>query len=232
MSLKLVKESSRLRPRCLVPSGRGIRTGREPTGPRRISLQAAALRLVCLLATGASLFAAGGAQACPPQDPAAAGSKPKWHSIVITPRTNLPAIHFYNKLNPVWWFGNMDEPRAPDWYRPHARFRNVAWFFRNPFENFSNYVIGFADKKSVRIGWYPDQNSDPRGGWNFAISRRRIIVVPFIDYKRGRFEFYFGWREHGNFGIKLNFRQALPESNPPPPAVILDPCLCRPLVEK
>jgi hypothetical protein len=36
----------------------------------------------------------------------------------MVPRTNLPPIHFYNKINPIWWFGNVDEPRAPDWYRP------------------------------------------------------------------------------------------------------------------
>ena len=132
----------------------------------------------------------------------------------MTPRTNLPAIHFHDKLNPIWWFGNADEPQAPDWYRPNARTRNFTWHLRNPFSNFSNYVIGIADKKSVRSGKYPNQISNPNGGWNFAISRRHIVYLPFIDYKRGRFEFYFGWRERGNFGTKLNFRQKLPEPHP------------------
>jgi len=188
--------------------------------PAQNGLKRAALRHGFLLAACASLLAGSGATACPPREPAsaAAKSKPKWHSITMTPRTNLPAIHFYNKLNPIWWFGNADEPRAPDWYRPNGRFRNVAWYFRNPLENFSNYVIGFADKTSVRSGRYPDQISNPHGGWNFAVSRRRIVYVPFLDYKHGRFEFYFGWRERGNFGIKLNFHQALPKPKPPPPA--------------
>jgi hypothetical protein len=145
------------------------------------------------------------------QPAAAAESKPKWHSVVMIPRTNHPAIHFYNKINPIWWFGNVDEPRAPDWYRPGGRFRNFAWHMRNPLENFSNYVIGVADKKSVRSGRYPTQNSNPHGGWNFAVTRWRIMYLPFIDCKHRRFEFYFGWRERGNFGIKLNFRPAPPK---------------------
>jgi hypothetical protein len=134
----------------------------------------------------------------------------KWHSVPMPVRTNLPSIHFYNKINPVWWFGNADEPRAPAWYRPGSRFRNVAWYVRNPLANFSNYVIGIGDKASVRSGRYPTKISNPNGGWNYAVSRRHILYLPLIDYKRGRFEFYFGWRERGNFGIKLNFRQAPP----------------------
>ncbi len=136
----------------------------------------------------------------------------KWHSVPMPVRTNLPPIHFYNKINPLWWFGNADEPRAPAWYRPGSSFRNVAWYVRNPLANFSNYVIGIGDKASVRSGRYPTKISNPNGGWNYAVSRRHILYLPLIDYKRGRFEFYFGWRERGNFGIKLNFRQAPPRS--------------------
>lgn len=136
--------------------------------------------------------------------------KPKWHSVVMPVRTNLPAIHFYNKINPIWWFGNADQPHPPDWYRPGSKYRNVVWYFRNPLANFSNYVIGIGDKQSVRSGKYPTKISNPRGGWNYAVSRRHVLYLPFIDYKRGRFEFYFGWRQRGNFGIKLNFRQAPP----------------------
>jgi len=152
--------------------------------------------------------------------PDATVAKPHWHSVAVVPRTNLPPIHFYNKINPIWWFGNVDEPRAPDWYRPDGSCRNFMWYLRNPFENFSNYVIGVADKKTTRYGVHPDVNGNPNGGWNFAVTRRRIVYLPFIDYKRHRFEFYFGWRERGNFGMKLNFRQKLP--TPPNP----EPCRC------
>jgi hypothetical protein len=154
------------------------------------------------------------------QQPDAAVAKPGWHSVAVVPRTNLPPIHFYNKLNPIWWFGNIDEPRAPDWYRPNGSYRNFMWYMRNPFDNFSHFVIGVADKKTTRYGVYPDMNGNPNGGWNFAVTRRRIVYLPFIDYKRHRFEFYFGWRERGNFGMKLNFRQKPPM--PPKP----EPCRC------
>jgi hypothetical protein len=142
--------------------------------------------------------------------PDPAGPKPRWHSIAVAPGTNLPPIHFYDKLNPIWWFGNIDEPRAPDWYRPNGSCRDFMWYMRNPFNNFTFYVIGVADKETVRYGVYPYATGNPHGGWNFAVTRRRILLLPFIDYKRHRFEFYFGWRKRGNFGIKLNFRQRLP----------------------
>jgi hypothetical protein len=168
----------------------------------------AALRRALLFIAGMLLAADGVAMADEPLHPIPAKTRPEWHSEVMPLRTNLPAIHFYNKINPLWWFGNSDEPRAPDWYRPDGQFRNFYWHMRNPLENFTNYVIGVGDKESVRSGWYPTQNSDPHGGWNFAVTRRRIVYLPFLDYKRGGFEFYFGWRERGNFGIKLNFNQA------------------------
>jgi hypothetical protein len=146
-----------------------------------------------------------------------AGVRPRWHSIAVTPSTNAPIVHTYNKLNPIWWVGNASEPHAPDWYRPDGSFRNVWWWLRNPFSNFSSYVIGVADKPTVRYGCHPDKIGNPAGGWNFAVTRRRIVYLPFFDYKHHRFEFYFGWRERGNFGMKLNFRQKpLPPRSPAP----------------
>jgi hypothetical protein len=180
-----------------------------------------------VLLLAAMSLAAGCCSVTPKPPPESAAPKPQWHSVVMVPRTNLPPIHFYNKINPIWWFGNVDEPRAPNWYRPNGSCRNFMWYMRNPFENFSNYVIGVADKKTVRSGVYPDMNGNPNGGWNFAVTRRKIVYLPFIDYKHHRFEFYFGWRARGNFGIKLNFRQKLPTPRPPkiettnaPPAVL------------
>jgi hypothetical protein len=139
--------------------------------------------------------------------PAAAGSKPRWHSIKVVPGTNAPAVHTWNKFNPIWWAQNASEPDAPAWYRPDSGCREFQWWLRNPFANFTSYVIGVADKETVRYGRYPGQTSNPNGGWNFAVTRRCIVYLPFLDYKRGRFEFYFGWRKAGKFGIKLNFRQ-------------------------
>lgn len=127
-----------------------------------------------------------------------------WQTVQITPRKSTPKIHFYNKLNPVWWFKNSDDPKPPDWYKPNDKHRKLKWSFRNPMHNFNFYVIGVADKKFHRSGRFPDQNSDPRGGWDFEAARYKFIWLPFIAYHRPKFDFYFGWRNRGNFGIKFN----------------------------
>jgi hypothetical protein len=177
----------------------------------RASIKWAAFWGVFWLGAGVSpLFGHG--EMTTPSQPSKATTKPKWHSIVIMPNTNQPPIHLYDKFNPLWWFRNLGEPNPPDSYRPNSHFRNLAWHIRNPLNNFSNYVIGIGDKTSVRSGWYPDKVANPNGGWSFAVSRRSLLYLPFIDYKRDRFEFYFGWRKQGIFGIKLNFHQALPKT--------------------
>ena len=146
----------------------------------------------------------------PPADTNAA----RWHSVKVTPRADLPKIHFYDKLNPVWWVKNSDEPVPPEWYKPDDRHRAMKWRFRNPFHNFSYYVVGVADKEFVRSSKYPGRNSRSPGGWDFAVARRRIVLLPFISCRRGGFNFYFGWRERGNFGIKLNYSKP-PDKKPP-----------------
>jgi hypothetical protein len=57
----------------------------------------------------------------PPANPNAA----RWHSIKVTPRADLPKIHFHDKLNPVWWMENSDEPVPPEWYQPDDRRRVI-----------------------------------------------------------------------------------------------------------
>jgi len=140
----------------------------------------------------------------------------KWHSVEISPSPDLPKIHTWQKFNPVWWLENDDDPVPPAWYLPDDPHRATKWRFRNPFHNFNFYVIGVADKKIVRSGRYPEKISNPNGGWNFAVSRRKIILLPFISYQRGKFEFYFGWRTRGNFGIKFNFSSANENQEPRP----------------
>jgi hypothetical protein len=41
-----------------------------------------------------------------------------------------------------------------------------------------------------------------------AITRRILVLLPFVSYERKWITFYFGWREHGAFGAKINFRSA------------------------
>ena len=80
----------------------------------------------------------------------------------------------------------------------------VKWWFRNPFHNLTWFIIGFADKPSVRF----DFNQEEVEGWNKSFSlagdSKKDKLYPFILYKRKRFTFYIGWRGRGNFGIKLN----------------------------
>ena len=166
------------------------------------------LVVVLLLIGGQSTFARPEPAAWQPRPmkrPPAGTNSAKWHTITITPHPGRPKIHFYQKLNPVWWVKNSDEPVPPEWYRPDDKHRVMKWHFRNPFHNFGNYVIGVADKEFVRSGKYPERNSNPNSGWDFEVARRKLVLLPFISYQRGEFNFYFGWRERGNFGIKFNF---------------------------
>jgi hypothetical protein len=120
-----------------------------------------------------------------------------------------PDRHFrtVQKLNPGWWFANADDPVPPDWYRTGKRFRALSWGFRNPCHNFTFYVMGIADKPFVRKGPHPARISRPGGGWTWAVNCYKYARLPFVDYSRGRFEFYLGWRTAGNFGVKLNLRK-------------------------
>jgi hypothetical protein len=138
-----------------------------------------------------------------------------WRTVTVTPNPDLPKIHFYDRLNPVWWFGNLDDPAPPAWYRPDDKHRVFLWHLRNPFHNFDHYVIGVADKKFKRSGRWPERNSNPNGGWDFEVARRKLAVLPFLSCQRGRFNFYFGWRERGDFGIKLNFPRSPDKSSKP-----------------
>jgi len=46
-----------------------------------------------------------------------------------------------------------------------------------------------ADREFERRGTHPAHVFNPNDGWT---------------WEKGNFKFYFGWRERGNFGIKLN----------------------------
>jgi len=126
------------------------------------------------------------------------------------------------KLNPLWWLGNADEPVPPAWYRPGQRCRNVLWYFRNPFHNFDCYVIGISDQPFTRVGRYPDDTFNPHGGLNWSVSRYKCLRLPFISYVQGRFKAYAGWRAGGAFGLELKFgsRKKAPVQQPPNPAPV------------
>jgi hypothetical protein len=142
-----------------------------------------------------------------------------WRTIEMKPGPHAPEVHFYNRLNPVWWFKNSDDPVPPAWYRPNEKHREMKWSFRNPLHNFDFYVIGVADKTFYRSGKFPDRNSDPRGGWDFAAARWKFIWLPFVSYHREKVDFYLGWRNHGNFGIKFNLSSKKDADKEPAAAV-------------
>lgn len=110
------------------------------------------------------------------------------------------------KFNPVFWFGNMDRPFPPESYRPADPNRVRKWYWRNPGHNFTFYVVGITDKEFERVGRFPENVFHSDGGWNWAVCRYKCLRLPFVSYERGRFQFYCGWRNRGNFGTKLACR--------------------------
>jgi hypothetical protein len=67
--------------------------------------------------------------------------------------------------------------------------------------------MGIADKEFEFVGRHPGL-FNPNDGWNWTVCRYKCVRLPLISYKKGGFLFYFGWRERGNFGIKLNFKNS------------------------
>ena len=124
------------------------------------------------------------------------------------PRINKPKHRptTIQKLNPVFWFGNLDDPQPPAWYASDDAARGRKWYRRNGLHNFTFYVIGIADREFEQTGRFPGTVFNPNGGWNWTVCRYRWLRLPFISYKGPRVSFYIGWRERGNFGVKLNFR--------------------------
>lgn len=134
---------------------------------------------------------------------------PYWKRASEREENPLPVPNQYGpfstcrKLSPAFWLGNADDPTPPDWYRPDDPGRGWKWRLRNPFHNLTFYVIGIADEEFTRVGPHPDAVFHPDGGWTWAVSRASVLPLPFVSYRGKRTQFYLGWRERGNFGIKL-----------------------------
>lgn len=147
---------------------------------------------------------------------------PRWRTESQRAENPLPVPNQYGpyslgqEWNPVWWWGNADDPEPPDWYRPDDPRRKTKWYFRNPLHNFTFYVIGLADQEFTRVGPHPGTVFNPDGGWTWAWSRARFLPLPYVSYRRDALQFYFGWRERGNFGIKLKGLRGTPAAEPDP----------------
>ncbi len=139
----------------------------------------------------------------PPPPPSTNG----WRTVSFPLRTNLPNITVWNKINPIWWFQNADEPSPPPDYYPQSHWRETMWAFRNPFHNFTFYVIGVSDKEIVRSGRHPETINVKGEGWDFSVTKYKIWRLPIISYQKDSANFYFGWRVTGNFGVKINFKK-------------------------
>lgn len=79
----------------------------------------------------------------------------------------------------------------------------VRWWFRNPFHNLFFHVWN-VPRPFITEGDYPFDVFNPKGGWNRLrhYSAYNNKTYRFISYV-GWCKFYIGWRERGNFGIKL-----------------------------
>lgn len=111
---------------------------------------------------------------------------------------------WYKKINPIWWFTNEDDAIVPAEYATGENewIRQIKWNIRNPLHNFTFYVIGIGDYNHVRTGNAPDKVFDIDLGWTWAVCKLGWLRLPFISYI-GKLKFYIGWRDGGNWGIKL-----------------------------
>lgn len=115
------------------------------------------------------------------------------------------------KLNPIWWFGNvegLDQNYMPAW--PMWR-RRLWWFFRNFMFNFFRFVVGVEDRDLMVTGPAPVftpvwlETAPPRRGFKWSIIRTGWLVLPFVSYTGTRVLWYVGWLPSGGrLGTKLN----------------------------
>jgi hypothetical protein len=138
-------------------------------------------------------------------------------SIAVTeaqPWKGQPRVPWYKKINPIWWFGNVegiDPTYHTDW--PQWRREFVWYVIRNPLFNFFRFVVGVEDRDLIVTGPEPVftpawiECSLPSTGWKWAILRTGWVVLPFLSYSGSRMVFYFGWVPSGRrLSLKFNFR--------------------------
>jgi hypothetical protein len=122
----------------------------------------------------------------------------------------------WNKLNPLWWFLNDDEPDPPFWQLPGKPYliRQVSWYLRNPLQNFGHYVLGVHDRNYTVVGTAPiyatnwsDTGLD-RQGWKVSMIHLGALRLPFVSYEDEYFLFYAGWQWSGFLGLKFNIKNS------------------------
>ena len=137
-----------------------------------------------------------------------------YHSAIVAGRKLKP---LGPKLNPIWWFKNDFEPKAPSWYEPNTKpdwWRQFSWYMRNPWQNAGRWVFGLADR-NYRV----DSDTDIRvGGDLFGTGRTGCFHLTFSNIsgypRRARRHFvsctqknylwYAGTQWTGFYGFKFN----------------------------
>jgi hypothetical protein len=136
--------------------------------------------------------------------------------IETKPWPKAMSIVWYQKLNPIWWFGNIEgldpgyEPGWPMWKR------RLFWFFRNFAFNFFRFVVGFEDQDIVVTGPAPvftpvwREVTPPSTGWKWALVWGHLFGVvpvpaPFVSYSGKHVLWFVGWvPSGGRLGAKFN----------------------------
>lgn len=146
----------------------------------------------------------------------------------IIPR-HRSQIKWYDLGHWLSWalFGNDDdglfsEAQVP-LFRPQQKIeftKALAWTLRNPFHNFCFYVIGSADRQNdeftllkinrrqFRLFEYSPEARTVFGGRYTSFFLGLHGGKPFISLRlaygsQWKSDFYIGWRDRGNFGIKI-----------------------------
>ena len=136
--------------------------------------------------------------------------------IETKPWPKAMSVAWYMKLNPIWWFGNVEgldpayEPTWPTWKR------KLFWFFRNFMFNFFRFVVGVEDQDILVTGQAPvfmpvwHDASPSQTGWKWSVIRAYAlgfipIRLPFVSYSGTRVLWYLGWvPSGGRLGAKFN----------------------------
>lgn len=118
-------------------------------------------------------------------------------------------IQLRYKLNPLWWFGNDEEPLPPDdLYAGHPQWlRVLRWYLRNPLQNFGKYVAGVYDRNYTVTGDAPVIATtwlDVYGSTRTGFKVSWIGWRPFVSYTGKRVLWYAGTQWWGFFGFKFN----------------------------
>ncbi|MGR3952243.1 MAG: hypothetical protein QRY74_05050 [Chlamydia sp.] len=143
-------------------------------------------------------------------------------------------LHWYHIGPFLGWmfFGNEDDglfgegPKAIwEISTEPTLFKALSWFFRNPFHNYTFYILGTAaqeqkidefilldyTKTAFRIGVYSPKASTVFSDKNHSLFFAFHAMRPFVSFRytlsnNRRIEGFCGWRERGNFGLKCALR--------------------------